>query len=210
VRGYFTNATDIAELLKLVRNLQTFDFEQQAVHGAEPVYFRNLLHDITHQYRSLTSLRLGDSSTIPDLCVLEILKDLNHLQFLELDVTITLMPHDQMTGSRSLSALLRHLPTQLEELALIANDPDSDDLRPSTVFVNALHTIAPTTNTIFPALNKLAIINWDPLLGTFPCQIQLKALQLAFATAHVKFVSRPLDSLWSLGNDEDLLGLEPC
>jgi hypothetical protein len=195
--GNFIYSVDIVPILKAFRDLKTFSYET----GSSVMFSEipSMLQGITHQYSSLTSVSLKNCCTGEDLTKLELLKDLEHLKVLELDITET---WDGIIGPEELGTFLRHLPGQLEELNLQVLDGDGEDNAPTTHFIHALKAVAPTINSVLPALKKLVISGWDPLLGTFTCQTQVKALQLGFAKAGVELVSRP-DTPNHMPGDDD-------
>ncbi|KAF1847335.1 uncharacterized protein K460DRAFT_363425 [Cucurbitaria berberidis CBS 394.84] len=198
----YTGTADIIPLLKAFRCLKTFDFEN--VEGSEDKKFQSLLISIVQHCSSLEALRLRDWSTVPDIGVLKVLRDLKDLHSLDLDVYCFFPRHEQTTDPEALTAFLRYLPRNVQHLALQANnDDDDDDDVPSNTFAHTLQTLAPTIRTSLPALRKLAIVDWDPLRCIFPCQIQLKDLQNAFAGAGVEFTSRSGDTL-----GDDLVSLD--
>jgi hypothetical protein len=208
--AWITAAREVERLLKLFRHLQTLELEfENEGYPTDVNDLCNILMGATHQYDSLTSLSLRMDCTVQDLSVLELLKDAKHLRFLKVGI----MEFDEQSISpKELRTFLGHLPSHLEELVLKITNIDGDDHMASVAFTDAMQAIAATTNTILPSLKKLTISGWDPLLGTFMCQTQLKALQLGFAKAGIELLSRP----WTVThmadnqtpNDPDLYALD--
>ncbi|KNG48233.1 hypothetical protein DDE82_005440 [Stemphylium lycopersici] len=208
-----TDTADIARLLKLFHGLKQFEFgltdhSQGEINSHTSI--QALLHAMTHQKNSLTSLSFQDARTARNPEVLKDLSQLEHLNFLSLDLTIMCEFYLQKATVASLSKVLQQLPKSLTCLHLIANCPNEEDLKPSARFVNALHGIAPFIKTILPDLQILRLVDWSPLEGTFTCQTRVKAMQLGFAEVGVEFLPQPLEfSVWKQAtDDDDLLVLE--
>jgi hypothetical protein len=199
VHGFHIDMSEMLRLLKSIRSLKTFKLLH--VSGAEDVeYFQVALPGIMHHFNSLTSLSLLVGLTAADLGMLKPLEDLKHLRFLEYGFSER--SERQITSPEDLRTFLGHLPSQLEELVLNVLNPCGDENRPSAEFTDTLHSVAPTINTILPALKELVVGGWDPILGLFTCQTQWKAMQLDFAKAGVKLVSRPWTIPREPGYDE--------
>jgi hypothetical protein len=191
LHGFSIEPTEILRLLKSIRSLKTFEFECMQGYNVDAKVYVNLLQGVMLHYKSLSSLSLTVGFTAADLSKLKALKDLEHLRFLEFELN----EFDEPMMDVDLRTFLGHLPSQLEELVLNFNFMqvyDDDDTRmPPAESTDTLHSVAPMINTILPALKKLVVGGWDPLLGHFPCQTQLKAMHIDFANAGVEFVSRP-------------------
>jgi hypothetical protein len=191
LHGFSIEPTEILRLLKSIRSLKTFEFECMQGYNVDAKVYVNLLQGVMLHYKSLSSLSLTVGFTAADLSKLKALKDLEHLRFLEFELNEV----DEPMMDVDLRTFLGHLPSQLEELVLNFNFMqvyDDDDTRmPPAESTDTLHSVAPMINTILPALKKLVVGGWDPLLGHFPCQTQLKAMHIDFANADVQFVSRP-------------------
>ncbi|KAF5848399.1 hypothetical protein GGP41_005776 [Bipolaris sorokiniana] len=204
-----TDTVEIAQLMPLFGRLKTFEFEFTGHDKDEAnTTITHFVHSITNQSNSLKSLFLKDFRLALDPTALKGLSKLEHMDFLLLDMTMMCGSYLQKTTVESLSSVLQHLPKRLQHLHLIANDPDGEELKPSTAFTDALHGIAPIMKSILPALHTLKIADWDPLLGTFTCQTQVKAIQLAFAKIGVDFLWQPRDILINDSNENDIITLE--
>jgi hypothetical protein len=193
VAANFADSKEIVKLLEFFHNLKSFDFELfEGRSGPDDVVeFEALLRGLLKQHNSLESLRIRDYRLV-EARALELLKYCRHLRRLDLNVPTFFRDHTLIVEPNSLSAFLRHMPNTLQELTLKINDEDDGDGDgPSKGVADVLQALAPTLPAIFPALTKLIIAEWDPLLGVFPCQTQLQPLQLAFAGTSIEFVSRP-------------------
>jgi hypothetical protein len=204
-----TDTTDIARLMTLFGHLKTFEFEFTGHDQDEAnMDFADFLHAITYQSASLTSLSIKDYRLELDPNVLRELNQLEHTDSLLLDITMMCGSYLQNTTVELLSSLLQQLPRRLQHLQLIANDPDGEELKPSVAFTDALCAIAPRIKSILPTLHTLRIIDWEPLLGTFTCQTQVKAIQLAFTEAGVEFLSQPRDYIAKSYDYDDIITLQ--
>jgi metal-responsive CopG/Arc/MetJ family transcriptional regulator len=193
----YTDSKKIVKLLEFFVSLKSFDFKLfEGRYGPDGVVeFGTVLRGLLNQHNSLESLCLRDYRLV-EAGALEVLKDCRHLRRLDLNVPTFFSDHTLIVEPNSLSAFLRHLPNTLQELTLRINDEDgADGQGPSKGVADVLEVLAPTFPEMFPALTKLIIAEWDPLLGIFPCQTQLQSLQLAFADTGIEFVSRPHSSL---------------
>ncbi|KAF1940471.1 hypothetical protein EJ02DRAFT_379657 [Clathrospora elynae] len=202
----YTDMVDILRLLKSFRGLKTFHFEhvEGGQRNDEVVDVQTLLNGLLYQRNFLECLHLRDCRKV-DLSVLEVLKELEHLRYLNLDATNFFADYEDLTDPQLLSAFMRHLPNNLLKLSLQANDNiEGDGDAPSAPLGDALKAVAPTVRTLFPVLKELAIVGWDPLQGNFPCQTQLKLLQRAYAKSDVRFVSCPEPS----AHEDNLHGLD--
>ncbi|XP_014561298.1 hypothetical protein COCVIDRAFT_86758 [Bipolaris victoriae FI3] len=204
-----TDTVEIAQLMSLFGHLKTFEFEFTGHDKDEAnTTITHFVHSIANQSNSLTSLFLKDFRLALDPTALKGLGKFEHMDFFLLDMTMMCGSYLQNTTVESLSSVLQHLPKRLQHLHLIANDPDGDELKPSTAFTEALHAIAPIMKSILPALHTIKIVDWDPLLGTFTCQTQVKAIQLAFAEIGVDFLWQPLDIVIKESNENDIITWE--
>ncbi|CAA9963219.1 ADP-ribosylation factor GTPase-activating protein [Pyrenophora teres f. maculata] len=188
--------SEITRIMGIFRNLQILEMKQYLggfKWGSQQVEIQELLQSFGHQRRSLTSLSIAIDNIAMDLRVLETLKVLTQVETLSLDLSPETPDEDEDVCAKVSSGFSGWLPRNLKHLRLIANDHSSYELlsAPSSGFVDALLSFSKTVKDILPDLRTLAVDEWHELLGSFACQIRVKALQQAFTHKGVDLLARP-------------------
>jgi hypothetical protein len=81
----------------------------------------------------------------------------------------------------SLYNTLQGLPTGLQRLGLCLNDHSLyRSRRIIEGFSDILRKLAPLVKTFVPALKEIAVIDWHPFVGIFPCETDMAMLQDLF------------------------------
>ncbi|KAG9189637.1 hypothetical protein G6011_06505 [Alternaria panax] len=184
-----SDTLDLVRALESFQGLKNLEF---AFHGhglgRDDVNVRTLLRAIAHHHGSLRWFHLEDPRLGKDPKVFEEVKTLDHLECLQMTMPVFhgSMNHKEEQLPEALLGCFRNLPRHLKNLRISARE-DYQDV--PTRFLDVLLSMAPTIDTILPHLEKITFFDWNPQLGTFPCQIQTAALQSALAKADVELES---------------------
>lgn len=200
----FEPVSEVTWLMETFHNLKTFEIQQLGGCTSDPsADLQTLIQALARQHESLTSLSIAAYHRTLDPSILEPLKVLTHVESLSFDLSPETEEAERNICLELSSDFSGCLPRNVKHLRLIANDLTSEEmlLGPSSGFIDALLAFSHTVKVVFPDLRTLAVDEWDPLLGSFACQTQIKVLQQAFAGKGVELLARP--SLHSIYADDE-------
>jgi len=189
-----TCISDLARLLKSLKNLKLLDYEFSGGGGSVKKHNRDvqtLFEAIGNHCASLNNMAIDDDRLVVNPGALEQLRGLENVETFQMTTSIFYEKVHCRSVTKeflaeSLQRNLGNLPKNLKNLRISTKTGYHDVTE--TCF-DVLLTLGSAIKTLLPDLGTITFFGWHPQLGTFPCQTRIAALQSAFAQVGVKIVS---------------------